>query len=118
MARLGLKLEEELAQLDADKALDARLARKWGARECARDRDQWRPLRSMLEPDPDGGAGRTLTFEDIDDFVLSLGVVHEHFLISKPSLVPWKAQYPCLQNTEKEHMDGVIQGWVFRVEII
>ena len=90
MARLGLKLEEELAQLDADKALDARLAQKWGARECARDKDQWQPLRSMPEPDADrdsayGGAERALDFEDINDFVFSLGVAQQHLLITSES---------------------------------
>jgi hypothetical protein len=76
MAQLGLKLEEQLAQLDADKALDSRLARRWGAQESARDRDQWQPLRSMPEADPDGadaGGGRVLEFEDIDDFLFTLG---------------------------------------------
>ena len=33
MAQLGLKLEQELAQLDTGKGLDADMARKWGAEE-------------------------------------------------------------------------------------
>ncbi len=76
MARLGLKLEEELAQLDADKALDSRLAVRWAAQESARDRDQWQPLRSEPEPDTEGAdtaIGRVLEFEDIDDFLFTLG---------------------------------------------
>lgn len=121
MARLGLKLEEELAQLDADKALDARLARRWAAQECARDRDQWQPLRSMPEPDPDrdspDGAGRALEFEDIDDFVFSLGVSKQHFFISQPHSVPREPQLLCLQNTEMGHMDGIILEWEVRVGI-
>lgn len=84
MARLGLKLEEELAQLDADRALDSRLARRWASRERARDRDLWRPLRGgggsggAAEPaDPDAmdaAAGRAVEFEDLEEFVFSLGV--------------------------------------------
>jgi len=81
MARLGLKLEEELAQLDADRALDSRLARRWASRERTQDRDLWRPLRGgggaapeLGEPDAtDTQPGRVVEFEDLEEFVFSLG---------------------------------------------
>lgn len=76
MAQLGLKLEQELAQLDSGQGLNAGMAGRWGAEETARERDQWRPVRStqMTEEQADVATARVVDIEDVEDFLIDLGV--------------------------------------------
>jgi len=75
MAQLGLKLEQELAQLDTGKGLDAKLAVKWGAEETKRESTQWQPIRSMqlTEEQADVATARIVDIEDVEDFLVDLG---------------------------------------------
>jgi len=75
MAQLGLKLEQELAQLDTSKGLDAKLAVKWGTEETKRESTQWRPVRSMqlTEEQADVATARIVDIEDVEDFLVDLG---------------------------------------------
>ncbi len=75
MAQLGLKLEQELAQLDTGKGLDAGMAAKWGAEESKRECSQWQPIRSMqLTEEADVATARVVDIEDVEDFLIDLGV--------------------------------------------
>ncbi len=75
MAQLGLKLEQELAQLDTGKGLDAGMAAKWGAEEAKREAMEWQPIRSMqlTEEQADVPTARIIDIEDIEDFLIDLG---------------------------------------------
>lgn len=75
MAQLGLRLEQELAQLDTGKGLDAGMAAKWGAEETRRECSQWQPLRSMqlAEEQADVATARVVDIEDIEDFLVEIG---------------------------------------------
>ena len=75
MAQLGLKLEQELAQLDSGRGLDAGMAAKWGAEETRRERSQWQPIRSMqlTEGQADVATARVVDIEDVEDFLVELG---------------------------------------------
>ena len=75
MAQLGLKLEQELAQLDTGKGLDAGMAAKWGAEEAKREAMEWHPIRSMqlTEEQADVPTARIIDIEDIEDFLIDLG---------------------------------------------
>lgn len=54
--RLGLKLDEHLAELDAEAGLPPAIAARWAATEAERSARQWRPLRAG-GGDADGGGG-------------------------------------------------------------
>ena len=77
MAQLGLKLEQQLAQLDAGEGLSAELAARWGAEETARERSQWRPVRSVQLAEEQAGTAtaRVVDIEDVEDFLVDLGTV-------------------------------------------
>ena len=77
MAQLGLKLEAELAQLDAGEGLSAELAGRWGAEETARERSQWRPVRSVQMSKEQAGiaTARVADIEDVENFLVDLGTV-------------------------------------------
>ena len=76
MAQLGLKLEQQLAQLGAGEGqLSAELAARWGAEEAARERTQWRPVRSVQMSEEQAGiaTARVVDIEDVEDFLVDLG---------------------------------------------
>ena len=88
MAQLGLKLEQQLAQLDAGEGLSAELAARWGAEETARERSQWRPVRSVQLAEEQAGTAtaRVVDIEDVEDFLVDLGTVCSPALPDVPLL--------------------------------
>jgi hypothetical protein len=82
MARLGLKLEEELAQLDPSKGLDWGLAQRWAAEESVRERRLWRHPRgaaTVADEQQPAADAQELEFEDIEDFLFSVGTLQASF---------------------------------------
>lgn len=73
MARLGMKLEEELAQMDPKQGLDTAMAARWAAEETRREAQQWRQPHGSAAESDDVGDARVVEFEDIEDFVFPIG---------------------------------------------
>ena len=77
LAKLGLELEQQMADLTANDELPAGIMQQWAEEELRRDRVQWQPRRQLPdqavdEEEEDGGddAGEGLEFRDIKGSML------------------------------------------------
>ena len=108
MAQLGLKLEQELAQLDTGKGLDARMAAKWGAEETKRECSQWQPVRSMqLTEEADVATARVVDIEDVEDFLIDLG---KQGCCPQHGFITFSAELVCLRGCTLTERQGLGRG--------
>lgn len=73
--RLGLKLEEDLAQLGNQKDIDSNVLKAWLQEEYERGCSLWVPARDLQKQDADGeeiDLDRLVEFDDIREWLFPL----------------------------------------------
>jgi len=85
-ARLGIKLDEQLAALEGG-PVTPDIAARWVAAESRRCADRWQPLRRQPaghahDGDADGGsdAGAVVKFWEVEEGIFSLGARNPLFM--------------------------------------